>query len=892
GYNGATGDVTLSFGKATITGTVIDSTTSQPIQGASVYAKSKMDPTYGTSYAGYGSTDASGNYAIVVPGGSYQIVAEKTNYLQEVYDGILCGDGCNPTTGQAVTVSNGQQNNGINFSLELGGSVSGTVTDKETGAPLQAVNVYMDGVESAGGISSSKFATTDANGHYIVSRMAPGTYYPFIASAQGHEPQLYRDIPCTHCAKRTDGTPVYVAAGTSTTGIDFAVRKGTTVSGIVTDEVTGLPIANASVGIRGVTSVGTDATGHYSISGVPAGARVLRAGASQYAWELYDNVPCNWFSTCNTENGTMLNVPANTTLDGVNIALSPQGKITGTVIDAVTSQPIGSLKDLAIYDSTGKQLVLFGNGSSPYTFDSLAPGSYYVVAGATGHVTTLYNSVPCPGNSCYILGGTPIQVLKGQTTSGITLALQPAGSISGQVMSGGAPLPSALISVYNTDGDIVIDKIEADLFGNYKVDGLPAGDYFVEAFSGATSINKQYIPEVYNNVDCSACAPHAVGTAVTVNAGTETPGINFTLSQGGVIIGKVIGAIGGAPLAAKVSVFDSTGSLVSEARTDGSGQYATETGIVSGNYYVFAQSGAGYTAEMYNDIPCPNGTCNLFLGNQVSVTSGAVTPNINFGLADCADLSLGPSTLAQMTEGQSYSQQLAAAGGQLPYLYSLADGQLPTGLSLSDQGLVSGIPASGSFDFVIRAYDAKGCMRSAGYHVSVPKQPCLFCDDFEDGTPAPDWSYAKGLWAESGGSLTATPSGKTASAFATPAFGGCTQCSMETSMQTAGGSLNKMWFFAWYQDKNNVVEVLMKEESDRWIIRQRVNGVVVSKGKGVAAIHPGQFYVVHVNFTGSSFELSVDGNVLATIPAVSQPFGSVGYQVKNTVGSFGYVMVK
>lgn len=83
----------------------------------------------------------------------------------------------------------------------------------------------------------------------------------------------------------------------------------------------------------------------------------------------------------------------------------------------------------------------------------------------------------------------------------------------------------------------------------------------------------------------------------------------------------------------------------------------------------------------------------------------------------------------------------------------------------------------------------------------------------------------------------------------------------------------------------------MKEESDKWILRQRVNGVVVSKGKGTGTITPGTFYTVHINYTGSAFELSVDGTILATIPAAGVPFGTVGFQTKNTLGLFGHVLV-
>ena len=892
GYSSATGNVSLSFGKATISGKVVDAATSQPIQGAAVYAKSRMDSAYPINYADTELTDASGNYSLVVPAGSYQISASKGNYLQEVYDGILCPDDCNATTGPAISVTNGQQVNSINFSLDLGGSVSGTVTDKETGAPLQGIVVYIDGNAFSNSFDSQYSASTDANGNYTVNRLPPGTYYPYVKSKKGYAPQLYNNIPCSQCTDRTDGNPVFVAAGTTTTGIDFTLIKGSIVSGIVIDELTGLPIENAAVGVRGVSEILTDATGHYSISGVPSGQQVLMAGGNDYVGELYNNVPCFWYSTCKTETGNMLTVPSNSNLT-VNFALAKAGKITGTTFDETTSQPLSGTRRLALYNSNGTRLWHEPNsgGGPNFSFFGLASGTYFVVVGVTGYVTELYNNLPCPDHACNVLMGTPIQVVQGQTTSGINMELAPAGSISGQITVNGTPLDSALITVYNADGDVMAEAIEADDFGKYKVNGLPTGAYYVKAQAGRASTNKRYIPEVYNNVACVACVPHLDGFAVNVTAGVETTGINFSLNQGAAISGKVVGAIGGAPLGAKVSVFNAAGNLVSEVTTDGSGQYISKTGLTPGNYFIYADGGAGHTAEVYNDIPCAEGNCNLLAADQVVTAAGATTPNINFGLVDCAGLSLSPGTIPPMTEGQSYSQTFSAAGGQAPFLYSLAGGILPTGLSLSTDGKLTGSPEVGNFDFQLSVSDANGCKRSAGFSVSIEEVPCIYCDDFEDATPASDWSYAKGLWDEEGGALTTIPSGKTASAFAVPAFAGCTQCFMETSMQTSGGPLNKMWFFPWYQNKNNTVEVLMKDEANKWVIRHRVNGVIVSKGKGTGTITPGQFYTVRVNYTGSAFQLVVDGNVLTTIPAVSQPFGSVGYQVKNTIGKFGHVMV-
>ena len=51
-------------------------------------------------------------------------------------------------------------------------------------------------------------------------------------------------------------------------------------------------------------------------------------------------------------------------------------------------------------------------------------------------------------------------------------------------------------------------------------------------------------------------------------------------------------------------------------------------------------------------------------------------------------------------------------------------------------------------------------------------------------------------------------------------------------MSTAGGTKNVIWFLSWYVDDKNTMELLMKQETGKWILKQRANGTIVAK-KGV-----------------------------------------------------------
>ena len=168
---------------------------------------------------------------------------------------------------------------------------------------------------------------------------------------------------------------------------------------------------------------------------------------------------------------------------------------------------------------------------------------------------------------------------------------------------------------------------------------------------------------------------------------------------------------------------------------------------------------------------------------------------------------------------------------------------------------------------------------------------CLFCDDFEDSILDPNWNYVKPGWTEAGGNLVGTPTGKKALAIASPAFRGCTVCAFSSQIETAGGDSNNVSFFAWYTDRKNAVEVMMKQDKGKFILRQKVNGTTVGKTKGVTTLAPNVFYNITVSYDGSQFALIVDGTLLATLPAAGSPLGTAGFQVKKTTASFGYIMV-
>lgn len=80
------------------------------------------------------------------------------------------------------------------------------------------------------------------------------------------------------------------------------------------------------------------------------------------------------------------------------------------------------------------------------------------------------------------------------------------------------------------------------------------------------------------------------------------------------------------------------------------------------------------------------------------------------------------SPLPDAKRGAYYRKDLFAAGGTMPYTWTLTGGSLPRGLTLDPTGFISGTPSrTGTFSFTLRCTEAGGAYVSRTFSISLTK---------------------------------------------------------------------------------------------------------------------------------------------------------------------------
>ncbi|MFK7920234.1 MAG: carboxypeptidase-like regulatory domain-containing protein [Ilumatobacter sp.] len=385
-----------------ISGTVTGAGGAGPLANVRVCANSVGNAGFGCD-----TTGADGVYVIgsLPPQSDYRVrFFDLDNvYAPEYYDDSFTQGGA-----QLVAVSDGVTTVDIDAELGLAGTISGTVTDAS--GPIEDITVCASS-DSTSGFSC---ASTADDGTYTVLSLVPAADYivSFDDPAGVYNDQFYDST-----AAFADATPVSVATGVDTSGIDAVLIGAGSISGTVTTAQG--PRAGVSVcaGREGETLVcaTTSSAGTYEIPTLPIGVEFT------VSFETDGFVTQFWENANSFGSATPVTILSGGPTSGIDAVLAAGGSVSGTVTDATGAPFPGVFACATSTNADINQCERTGPDGS-YEVTNLAAADDYLVTFSVLGNTTIFEYWE---DQVTADAADLVAVAAGAETTGIDASLQP-----------------------------------------------------------------------------------------------------------------------------------------------------------------------------------------------------------------------------------------------------------------------------------------------------------------------------------------------------------------------------------------------------------------------------------------------------------------------------------
>jgi subtilase family serine protease len=451
-----TGSTTL-IPAATIHGSV------QSDDPASPAAFAFVSVSEGTTQVAGTQADYAGNFVIgALPPGTYTLSV----------GGDVHGFGDHP----AVTLTVGQEQDGVVIHIVPGASILGTVSDAVTGNPLAGITVGLTTPQE-----SVEVQVSGPDGTYHFDNLALGTYG--IALEGGASASIAATVTDEDGAKYTADLQVSIAA--RLTG-HLLTSTGTAVSGGIVQLLTGgEAVASADVGGDGSFGFLLLGGGTFDLQAIADGATF--APVSAVTVQSGQTVQQDFVA------GTAsLHVTVN----------NPDAGVAGATVVLVLG---------AVQVESGKE-----DASGTITFANLAPGDYQV------QVTTTDAR-----------GGSGTTTLAAGDTGTVAVSLSQLVTLSGKVSSDtGTAVAQAQVILQSTADPSVVFAAQSGVDGAYTLPNLPAGNYDVvvvaDGYDASLHTGLAVSATQTLNATLTASTTQATGRVVD-NTGQPVPNASVTV---------------------------------------------------------------------------------------------------------------------------------------------------------------------------------------------------------------------------------------------------------------------------------------------------------------------------------------------------------------------------
>ena len=234
------------------------------------------------------------------------------------------------------------------------GSVSGSVVDLDTGAPVEGARVTAAVAEDPAAGPVGLATRTDEPGGFLISGLPP-VDMKLRVGLPPHSPYLY-----TPYVPGASTAGVLVDGSQDTAGTVIGLKRGAEIRGTVRDD-TGAPLPGATIKVIGCIPdcplhATSDITGAYRIPGLRPASRL-----GVVAWRGNDHLH-QWFpNRDNASLATDISVGLGDVLEDVDFELTPASFLTVEVRGSLRDEPLRSIAMLmsvgsasTLYFSTGR----------------------------------------------------------------------------------------------------------------------------------------------------------------------------------------------------------------------------------------------------------------------------------------------------------------------------------------------------------------------------------------------------------------------------------------------------------------------------------------------------------------------------------------------------------
>jgi hypothetical protein len=560
----------------TIAGTITDAGNGSELPSAYVEPLSATGVAYSQHF--HGVSDSSGNYQLplALPPGEYHLRSGPgpgDNYVIQAWQGFSCQhDSCPILNTDTVNVSAGEVTADINFALQPGATLSGTL---EPAADLWRLPRLFDAI---GGFLDGQIYLQEGQSEWHFDGLSGGSYYLEVRSLS-ESPfirKLHNGLPCpVGGCNRARGNPLTVQPGATKTGIDLTLELGGSLSGTIVDAATQAPPP--------VTVVGTNThVGHYDVinadgtvvgggliiedegdvklapsSGIPPGDYYVRtyndwlnsgigsvhpslgrAVIEGFSDAVYPDIPCAGLD-CDLAAATPITI-SESELTEITIEIKQGSNISGSIIDQDTGALITNAVVKLVDAQNRKLAATHTDESGEFAFGAFPSGEYYL--------RTAMSSIPGPGSFsgyqnpyfdrvhgstgrcsellCEPISGTAITLDGNNDADPIILEVETGPVIRGQIIevSTGLPINGGYVQVFNDQGRLV---------GEYKVNTVTSY-YQTTALEAGTYTLSPVVSPAYNAVPQSSSS----ASSSQLMSSHETGGNVLTASGTSITIGK------------------------------------------------------------------------------------------------------------------------------------------------------------------------------------------------------------------------------------------------------------------------------------------------------------------------------------------------------------------